>query len=608
MSKTIDEVKAWLDNPSHLKCVLADISYWNGSEQTMRLSTRSYYDGTNEYIPIIIGGLSFSESLSEDLTVSISYGTIELENTGGSYDHFLDYIWKRRSIDLYLGDPSWPKSDFVLIFTGLVDTLVSGGESNLQITIVDRLEQLNETITTTVLKDLSRPYSAKTTEGDKLLPVLFGEVFNLSPILVDTGVNFDSGPWTAEITNIANTAPIVVGKTVTASTSGAGQIHTTPSGTTAPTCTVKAILSNNTISFTVPGGVGAGRPRIGVIPNLIIDGLTYSPETGKSFRIQNVQGTGGPVYKITDGISTPYIDEIIEVRDKGAPIEILTAESGFGDFSLTGATFGTITCSARSFPPADCTVPKIIKYIVKNYGKNKLTDSDIDFDNISSDRANYKVGIYITDRTNIIEVCNQLAKSINCALYYSLTTVNTGTGQVSSGKLKLIELKAPATGSSTALLDDSVMLEGTLQIGESFQVKPGVKLAYCKNYTQQTSDLALALNPSHGSIFKDEYWYVEKKDESTVTLYNDTGEVKEEITHLLDTLDANAEAQKRLDYWKTPRTLVTATYLPHLIFTQLGSIVTVKSTRFGLTAGKLGIVYSINRDWLTGFVEIGVLV
>jgi hypothetical protein len=205
-------------------------------------------------------------------------------------------------------------------------------------------------------------------------------------------------------------------------------------------------------------------------------------------------------------------------------------------------------------------------------------------------------------------VCNQLARSINCALYYSPITINTGTGQATTGKIRLVELKMPTSTVGAQELNDSLMLEGTLQITESFAVKPAIKLAYCKNYTQQSTDLALALNPDHGNIFKDEYWYIEAKDTTVENLYNDTGQVQEEITHLIVKAEAEAEAAKRLQFWKTPRYLVTATYLPHLLFLQLGETVVLKSNRFGLSAGKPGIIYSINRNWLTGFVEIGVLI
>jgi hypothetical protein len=599
VGKTVEQIKAWLDTPNNRKCILADVDYYSSTEKTMYLSTLAYYDGIIEYLPIIVGGVSFAESLSSDLTVSINYGTIELENTGGAYDSFLQYIWKRRNINIYIGDPSWPKSDFTLIFSGLVENLISSGESSLQLTLVDKLEKLNEAITTRTSKDLVGNYTIKSSQEEKLLPVLFGEVFNLTPMLVDNGINYDDGPWTGTIININNTGGINIGDTVTA-IDGVGTLY----GGTPTSCVVSNILDNNKIIYTLTGGT---RPRPGNITNLTIAGTAYPPITGRQINISYVKGTGGPVYKITDGINSPYLNEIIEARDKAAPIEINTSRISAGEFMLKYNLFGTITCSARSAAAADCTVPKLISYIVKNYGTNKLTDSDLQLDSISADKADYKAGIYVTERTNILEVCNQLARSINCGLYYSSITV-TNTGEVTNGKLKLIELKAPSTVVGAVELNDSLMLEGTLQIVESFQVKPSIKLAYCKNYTIQAQDLALALNPAHGNIYKDEYWYVEAKDTSTISLYSDTGEVKEEITHLLLTSDAQLEAASRLDLWKVPRQLITATYLPHLIFTQLGDIVTIKSTRFGLSSGKPGLVYSINRNWITGFTEIGVLV
>ncbi len=596
MPKTVQQIRDWLDSPNNLKCILADIGYYSGSEQTMRLSTRGYYDGSNEYIPIIIGGVSFAESLSADLTVSISYGTLELENTGGTYDNFLTYIWKRRPINLYIGDVSWPKSDFTLIFSGLVENLVSSGESNLQLTLVDKLEQLNESITTRTLKDLAG-YTAQNTQEEKLLPVLFGEVFNLSPILVDNGTGFDTGPWSASITGIQTTSGIEIGQSVTA-TAGAGRLY----GGTA-SATVASIVDGNTITYSVPSGAGITRPIPGIITNLTINGVVRAAgATG--IKVSAVTGTGGPIYKITDG----SLDEIIEVRDKAAPIVILNNRSSDGEFTLRYNTFGAITCTARSRTATDCTVPKLISYIVKNYGKNTLTDNDLDLTNIDASRLAYKAGIYVTDRTNILEVCNQLARSINCGLYYSLFTVNSGTGQISTGKLRLIELKVPTSSVGAIELNDSLMIEGSLQVTESFSVKPSVKLAYCKNYTQQTQDLALALHSDHGTVFKDEYWYVESKDSAVEDIYKDTGIVQEEITHLLVTSEAQAEADKRLELWKTPRQLITATYLPHLMFVQLGDIVTLTSNRFGLSSGKPGLVYSITRDWITGLVEIGVLV
>lgn len=611
MPKTVQDIKTWLDTPLSRKCLLADVGYYSGDpttaayssgfEQTMYLSTMAYNNSNQEYLPILLGGLSFSESLSTDLSISVSYGTIELENTGGSYDYFLTYIWKRRPIKIYLGDISWAKTDFVLIFDGLVDNLTTSGESRLQITLLNRLEQLNDVLNTRTIKDLSGSYTAKTTgETDKLLPLLFGEVFNLSPILVDSGINYDTGPWTATIKGFTDTTGINIGDAISA-TNGVGSIGTGGS------YVIASVVSKSIVTFTATGGT---RPLPGTITSLIVAG---SAKSG-TFTVDSwIKGTGGPVYKISDS----SLDEIVEVRDKAAPITVNSSRVTSGEFMLVNSVFGAVTCTARSTTSINCTVPLIIKDIVKNYGNNKLVDSELDLSSISSARANYKVGIYITDRVNTLDICNQLAASISCSLYYSPLTIDN-SGYTSNGKLKLIELKKPVLAAGLTELNDSLMLEGTLQISESFPIKPSIKLAYCKNYTQQSQDLALALNTKHGNVYKDEYWFIEKKPSAAsgsagaydtfTSAYKDTGTVQEEITHLLVTSEAEQEAASRLELWSTPRQLITATYLPHLLFVQLGDTVKLTSNRFNLAAGVAGLVYSINRDWLTGFVEIGVLV
>jgi hypothetical protein len=149
------------------------------------------------------------------------------------------------------------------------------------------------------------------------------------------------------------------------------------------------------------------------------------------------------------------------------------------------------------------------------------------------------------------------------------------------------------------------MVEGSLSISETFPVKPVIKLSYCKNYTVQTA-VAEGLNPAIN--FANEYLYVTSQNATNQALYKDTGTITEEPTLLLTTTEAQAEADKRLALWSTQRFLVTATYFPEYIFVQLGDIVNITSNRYNLSTGKLGIVYSINRDWLTGMVQIGVLV
>lgn len=492
--KTVPEIISWLNTSQHIKCILADISeVGNSVKTTFNLSSTAYYDNNVSYDACISGGLSFSESLSVDGTPSLGFGSLDIVNIGGINDSFLEYVWNKRPIKIYLGDPSWPKSDFVLIFDGLVQDITAPNESSLSFSLFDKLQRLNDPITEKTLK--STHYSQN--DQDSILPLLFGECFNVSPLLVDNG-----------------------------STLG-----------------------------------------------------------------------GGQVYMVHDGA----IQGIIEVRDNGIPIAV-EPDLAAGTFELLTAPYGTITCSVQgSAGPYSNTVPDIIKKIVTTYGttENRFQTSEINFDDITNTSP---VGVYSNDRRNILEACTELAKSINANLVCPSITVTDGV--VSTSKLKLVEIKPP-TGTPKYYLSDDNMVLNSLAISERFAVKPSIKLAYCKNYTVQTT-VASGVNPT--SKFEDEYIFVSSLNGTKKSLYRDSGDVAEEPVLLITTAAAQSESDKRLALWEQQRYIISASYLPHLIFVQLGDIVQIKSSRFGLANGKLGMVYSVTRNWVTGQVDIGVLV
>lgn len=491
--KTVSEVTAWLNTPGHVKCILADITeVGNAGVSNFFLSSSAYYGNSTLYDACISGGLQFSEALSLNGAPNLSFGSLDIVNTGGVNDQFLQYVWNKRPIKIYLGDPKWPKSDFVLIFDGLIQELTAPSEAVLSFSLFDKLQRLNDPITETTLA--STNYTQNTL--DTILPLVFGECFNIQPLLVDNGA-----------------------------TAGAGQVYMVHNG----------------------------------------------PISG-----------------------------IIEVRDNGIPIAV-TENTGSGTFTLLTQPYGTITSSIQGATPYSNTIPGIITKLATSYGtaENRFTVSDISFSDFTNTSP---VGIYCNDRKNILEACTELARSVNANLICPSVVV-TGDA-VSNSKLRLIEIKEP-TGTPKYYLNDDNMVTGTLSISEMFPVRPSIKLAYCKNYTVQTT-VAEGLNPL--SKFDAEWLYATAINTTSQTLYRDSGTVAEEETLLITTDAANTEATKRLALWEKQRYIVTAKYLPELIFVQLGDIVQVKSNRFGLSSGKLGIVYSISRDWITGLIDIGVLV
>lgn len=526
--KTKDEMIAWFNTPGHIKCTLIDIDQvyipgTSGTSTNLNFSSLAYDSGGTTYNACVVGGLQFSEQLNADGRASLSFGSINLVNTYGINDQFLNYIWNRRPVKIYLGDPSWPKSDFVLIFDGLVEDLTSNGENELVLSLFDKLQLLNDSLTEKTLFSSGYSYSevSKTiaggvvTKNETILPITLGECFNVQPLLVDNGS----------------------GTTSTSGTSGS-------SGSS---------------------------------------GSTYN------------------TYMLHDGV----IQGIIEVRDNGAPIAV-TENLASGTFTLLSQSVGTITCSVQGDASTSYanTVPGIITKICTStkYGtvlQNKFTVGDLNF---SADTR--KVGVYIKDKVNMLEVCNQLANSINASLICPSVTVST-SGVISSSKLKLVELKAPQLADVQYELIDDYLVMGTQAVTEIFPVKPSIKIAYCKNFTIQTS---VAAGVNAASRFDEEYFYSTQENSTNKTLYRDAGIVEEMPTLLIVSSEAAAEAQKRLSLWEIPRFLITANYLPHYLFTQLGDTVKLTSSRFNLQSGKPGIVYSVNRDWITGMVQIGVLI
>ncbi len=174
---------AWLQSADGIRCALVEVvARIGGSETTLYLSNRNYVTASGDtpastaYVACITGGVSFAETLSLDGPPSISYGDIELDNTGGVRDAWLGYVWANRQVRVYMGDPRWVRADFRLIFDGVVGDLLARDAEVLNLSLLDKLQRLNNPVTEAVL-------GGATDNKDRLLPLAFGECHNVSPLL-----------------------------------------------------------------------------------------------------------------------------------------------------------------------------------------------------------------------------------------------------------------------------------------------------------------------------------------------------------------------------------------------------------------------------------------
>ena len=436
------------------------------------------------YSPVVSGGVAFTETLPLDDSATLSVGDIELNNDDGLLDSWLDDIWVNKPIRIYIGDVSWVRADFRLIFTGIVDNINSRAANRLNISLRDKLQRLNTPVSETLL-------GGTTSNKDRLIPLCFGEVHNVEPLLVDPA----------------------------------------------------------TLKYKVHGSA---------------------------------------------------IERLIEVRDNGVPVSINESLID-GTFTLVAQQAGTITCSVQGDKPTTYSnrIADTITRLVTGYGKvsDRLTTADIDTAQFAAFNTAHPqpVGVYLNDRSNVIEVCQQLASSVGAQISMSR-----------EGLLRLLKITLPATGTPLVVTPSDYVAK-SLEIKERVDVKAAIKVGYCKNYTTQTG-LNTGLPASHKDLFMQEYLSVTAKNQSVADTYKLNTEPVQTDTLLLTESDATAEANRLLTLWQQPRTVYKFVGYSHLLTVPLGQALTLVSPRFGLSEGKTGIVVGIQSDWVSRRVTIEVLI
>lgn len=194
----------WLDDPTRARGLLVVAKVHKvstTSEITLCFSTMAFatLDGTI-FNPIITRDLEIEESISLDNAISVTYGDIELQNSNGELDDYLNiskYIWSNRSIKVYYGDPRWSvtsiadlghatiENTFELIYDGIIEDCLSRNRGVVNLVLRDKLQNLNVSITERTIGTTGVWGTTPQTNQDAIQPLIFGEVYNITPVLVD---------------------------------------------------------------------------------------------------------------------------------------------------------------------------------------------------------------------------------------------------------------------------------------------------------------------------------------------------------------------------------------------------------------------------------------
>ena len=622
--------QAWLEDPTSIRGLLVEVTaaIYNSSTSTwvdtvLYLSNIGYMTGDSltSYLPYLTGSLQTTESLSLDGSLSMTFGDIEIANTNGDLDNWLDsskYIWVNRPIQIYIGDPRWElqtvaavrdtaNGGFQKIFDGIVSDIDSKDRTSLNIKVRDKLEKLNGPISDNKLGTYGI-WGQGQTNQDSMRPLIFGEVFNVSPVLVDPS----QLEYMVHDTNI--------GSIITATTAGTNLL----------TCTsTNGFVVNSPVIFTgvTFGGILANQPYF--IQNISSNGTDFKISlsvNGTAIALSTASAVTTSIMQAEVRVAST--ESVLEIRDNGNPV--YTDSSIFintsiprpsnavialddGKFKLTKPPFGTITASVQgakrsvSFAGSGSLVEgtyvnniaHIIALIVTQYGTatTRLTFNDIDLVNFNAFAiANtMPIGIAFDDRTNILEACTQVAISANARLFMNRI-----------GKLQLLQLGIPTTATKVYITDNDI-LHHSLQVSQKSSVIASTKVGYCKNYTPQTT-LVTTLPATHITMFNDEWMSNTVTDSAVQKTYKLDSLPTQMDTCLIRGADCASLAKSLNDYWKVPKIVYAFTGTSKLLSLELGQQINITHNRFGLSSGKDGQVVSISPDWINGTVEVEVII
>ncbi|MDB5613625.1 MAG: hypothetical protein JWQ22_1278 [Devosia sp.] len=301
-------------------------------------------------------------------------------------------------------------------------------------------------------------------------------------------------------------------------------------------------------------------------------------------------------YQVHDG----PIERIIEVRDNGVPVNF-TADLNAGTFKLATQPAGLITVSVQGDKTGGVwryTVSSLITHIVTTYGKpvDRFSAADLDMGSFTPFESAHQqpIGLYLPERTNILQACSDLASSLGAQILMS-----------PEGRLRIVKIQLPALGTPTPV-GMSEMVERTLQVADRPAVAASVKIGYCKNWTVQTN-LQSGIPEQHKNLFALEWLTTTATNQTTAAKYRLAIEPVQKDTLLLREAEAIAEAARELALWQTQRTVYTYSATPALMLEPLGGAQILSNPRFGLGVGVPGQIVSISRDWLACRTKFEVL-
>jgi hypothetical protein len=414
------------------------------------------------YIDAIEAVPGFSRSIDQRRLMggaTHSVGDLELSNPDGRLDDLLDVIVDGWPCEFYLGQPDWPRSQFVRVLSTVVERISAPAPDRLLVSLRDPGYLLDKRISGAVI-------GGSTSNANRHKPLVIGSPAQVEGVLGDaTNLRYWLGADLEPNDVRDNGVSLVTGY---ASAAGTNAVITADAGTDTITIAGHGFQNEQVVTITSSGGVFAG--------------ITASTQywvrnrTANTFQLSATRSGG-----LLDITGTTFAGTMIIIA-KGYYF------NGDGSIDLSATPSGRIT--------ADLQDPVLGGAVTLNGALQRVTMTHAGMDAWrwsgahDSYQLNAPIGYVVNDPENVSEILDRMVSA--AAAWYGFTR----EGLFVFGGLQGFGGDA----SQMTITADDLVARSAVALDRLPVAYSHVRLVYQRNWTVQT-DLASSVTPANVALW-----------------------------------------------------------------------------------------------------------
>jgi hypothetical protein len=546
MSISTAQFQQWLKDQASKIVVLAEVKFayelaGNVAEGAVYLSTGKYTtlpsdSPANQTYHGVIQSIDFAQSLDVDTLggqAIVSVSSLKLDNLDGALDFLENIALDGREVRFYLGDRSWPRSDFQLALVAVAEW-VEADDKSVTINLRDKRLLLDREIKGDAVGGTGP-------NATKYMPLVWGSGPNLEPLIYDTSTleyaalsNYGAGGFTAIVDVRDGGVSLSSGSLF----SGVGAHGFTVDAATDTFTKVAHGLSVNDViwweygvSGALPKTYLAAYPGMAARPYWVVSaGLTAD-----NFRISATKG--GATLDIT---GTVFNDPFVSNRVMRA--RFFDDSQNTGRFQLSSSPAGRITCDVYNYPSGflDSAPFALAKTLILTYGNVDASQVDAAAFTAADVALDLKVNmgytsLVLTERQNLLDALDSLVDS--CFGWHGVNSA----GLITCG---LIDPSGIASATATRTLAEGDVLDG-ISVTNQRPTYSRVNVNYQRNYTVQADGLFSSVSDANRTKYSQPYGAIQRSTAPSGTayatnkpLYHKT--MTEGAPQLVDAMDSTA--------------------------------------------------------------------